>query len=101
MTAAVFHPLAERELVESAKFYELSAAGLGEDFIGQVERTLARIAANPEAGSPLTKTIRRQLVRRFPFAILYQPKPAGLFVVAVMHVRRRPGYWKGRLHAKQ
>ena len=70
MTSFVFHPLAEQELVEAAQFYETRAAGLGSDFIREVEHTLAQIAANPEAGSVLTGTIRRHLVRRFPFAIL-------------------------------
>jgi hypothetical protein len=61
----VFHPLAERELIESAKFYETRAAGLGADFIRQVELTVAGVAANPGAGNVLTGTIRRRLVRRF------------------------------------
>jgi hypothetical protein len=52
VTSVVFHPLAERELVESARFYETRAAGLGSDFIRSVESTLAQIVANPEAGSP-------------------------------------------------
>ncbi len=48
-----FHPLAERELVEAVRFYEARAAGLGGDLIREVERTLAQIVANPEAGSVL------------------------------------------------
>jgi plasmid stabilization system protein ParE len=97
VTSVVFHPLAERELVEAAKFYEARAAGLGSDFIRRVERTLAQIVANPEAGSPLAGTIRRQFVRRFPFAILYRSDSEGLSVIAVMHLHRRPGYWKRRV----
>jgi hypothetical protein len=37
---SLFHPLAQRELIESAKFYDERAAGLGADFMRQVERTL-------------------------------------------------------------
>jgi hypothetical protein len=61
-----FHPLAEQELIEAAHFYERRAAGLGADFVREVERTLVRI--------------RRRLS-----------------VIALMHLRRRPGYWKTRL----
>ncbi len=100
MTRVVFHPLCERELIESTKFYEARASGLGGDFIRQVEHTLAQIVANPEAGSLFTGTIRRRLVQRFPFAILYQSGPEELSVIAVMHLRRRPDYWKRRLRAK-
>jgi toxin ParE1/3/4 len=100
VTSIVFHPLAERELIESARFYETRAGGLGGDFIRQVERTLAQIVANPEAGNVLAGTIRRRLVQRFPFAILYQSDPEDLSVIAIMHLRRRPGYWKKRVRVK-
>jgi hypothetical protein len=53
VTSVVFHLLAERELIESTRFYEARASGLGGDFIQQVERTLAQIVANPEAGARL------------------------------------------------
>jgi hypothetical protein len=54
--------------------------------------TLAEIVANPEAGGVLAGTIRRRLVRRFPFAILYQTGTENLWVIALMHLHRRPGY---------
>jgi hypothetical protein len=47
----VFHPLAERELIEAAKFYETRAAALGADFVLQVERTLAGIVKIPKRGA--------------------------------------------------
>lgn len=98
MTAVVFHPLAERELTEAARFYEARAVGLGADFIHEVEHALAQIVANPEAGSALAGTIiRRRLVRRFPFAVLYQATAENLSVIALMHLHRRPGYWRGRV----
>lgn len=92
-----FHPAAAREFIAAAKFYEDRAAGLGSDFIRQVERTVAQIAARPESGKLLTGEIRRRLVARFPFAVLYRLRDDGLFLLAVMHLRRRPGYWKRRL----
>jgi len=36
------------------------------------------------------------MVRRFPFGILYRIEPEQIVVVAVMHLRRRPGYWRDR-----
>jgi toxin ParE1/3/4 len=91
----VFHPLAEREFIAAARFYETRASGLGADFIRQVEYTLAEIVARPNAGSLFAgSTIRRRLVQRFPFGVVYEP--ANISVIAVMHLRRRPGYWKRR-----
>jgi len=97
VTRIVFHPLAEREFIEAVRFYEARADGLGRDYIRQVERALGYIAANPETGNVLTGTIRRWLVQRFPFAQLYQFSADEISVIAVMHLRRRPGYWKRRM----
>jgi toxin ParE1/3/4 len=97
VTGVVFHPLAEQELLEAADFCKTRAVGLGNDFIREVEHMLAQIVASPEAGNILARTIRRWLVRRFPFAILYQAGAENLSMIALMHLRRRPGYWRRRL----
>ena len=69
----IFHPLAERELIAASRFYETRAAGLGADFIRQVERTLADIIANPSAGSRFAGSMtRRRLMQRFPFGVVYE-----------------------------
>jgi plasmid stabilization system protein ParE len=93
----IFHPLAEREFIAAARLYETRALGLGADFIRQVERTLAEIVARPNAGSLYAgNTIRRRFIQRFPFAVVYEVKAESISVIAVMHLRRRPGYWKRR-----
>jgi plasmid stabilization system protein ParE len=97
VTEVIFHPLAELELIEAAQFYESRAAGLGAEFINEVERMLEQIACAPQAGNILIGTIRRRFVRRFPFAILYGEAANDVLVIALMHLRRRPGYWKGRM----
>ena len=65
--------------------------------VREVERTLAQIVADPGLGSLVVGTIRRRLLRRFPFAILYQLTDDNLSVVALMHLHRRPRYWKRRV----
>ncbi len=82
----VFHPLAERELIAAARFYETRASGLG----------------HPNAGSlfmGMGTTIRRRLMQRFPFGVVYEVETENISVIAIMHLRRRPGYWKRRLRA--
>ena len=96
----VFHPLAEREFIAAARFYETRAPGLGADFIRQVERILSEIIAHPNSGSLFVgSTISRRLIQRFPFGIVYEPESANISVIAVMHLRRRLGYWQRRLHS--
>jgi plasmid stabilization system protein ParE len=91
-----FHRLADHELNEAAQYYEREEAGLGAAFLQEIDRTLQSIQAHPEAGPVLRGDVRRRLVRRFPYALLYKIKPTGVRVLAVMNLRRRPMYWVGR-----
>lgn len=91
-----FHPDALAELGEAVDFYEAEAAGLGADLLSEVETAVESIAAMPEAAARELVGIRRKVLRRFPFTIVYQIQPQQLEVLAVMHQRRKPGYWKSR-----
>ena len=97
MKGVRFHPAAEAELIAAGEFYEAQAAGLGLDFVAEVRRTARTIAAHPEVGHRFSRRLRRTLVRRFPYGLLYRVEADTIVVVAVMHLRRRPGYWRGRV----
>ncbi len=36
-------------------------------------------------------------MNRFPYGVVYTVRGADLVIIAVMHLRRKPGYWQGRL----
>jgi plasmid stabilization system protein ParE len=91
-----FHRLAEYELNEAAQYYDLGEPGLGASFLEEVDRCLQAIAAHPEAGRDLHGSVRRRLLRRFPYALLYRIKPSGIRILAVMNLKRRPMYWIDR-----
>lgn len=93
----LFHPLAERELNDAAQYYELECSGLGAALVGEVERCCASIVEHPEAGHAIRGAVRRRLIARFPYAILYTLRPDVVRVLAVMNLKRRPGYWVGRV----
>ena len=92
-----FHPEADEEMLASARFYEERAEGLGMDFLAAVEETARRIEQFPEAGPVERGSIRKRLVLGFPFTVLYENQHDRIFIAAVMHQYRRPGYWKHRL----
>ena len=96
MARLEFHRLAERELNEAAGYYEAEEAGLGAAFLKEVEHCVQSIDAHPEAGVVLRDSVRRRLLRRFPYALLYKIKPGGIRILAVMNLKRRPSYWVGR-----
>lgn len=68
---AVFHRLAEGEFAEAAEYFEQEGPGLGGAFIEEVKRCVASIIDFPESGRILVGSVRRRLVRRFPYSVLY------------------------------
>lgn len=93
-----FDPAAEQELKESVRFYEDRAQGLGADFFAAVELALQRIIAAPERFRSDREGVRICPVSRFPFTIRFVVEPEGLWIVALAHDKRRPGYWQSRLN---
>jgi plasmid stabilization system protein ParE len=57
---------------------------------------LELIADHPKAGRILRGSVRRRLLRKFPYALLYKIKPTDILILAVMNLKRRPTYWVGR-----
>lgn len=90
------HPDAEAELDEAVGRYEAERRGVGLRFAAAAAAALDRLAAAPELGPWMAPGVRRLLVPGFPYGIVYAPEPGRLFVVAVAHGRRRPGYWRYR-----
>lgn len=80
----VFHPDAEDEFFAAIEYYESVEAGLGRDFSLEVLKTIQNVVDFPLAWPVLVdEDIHRCLTNRFPF-------------LAVMHLRREPGYWQER-----
>ena len=93
---ASFHDLAKVELNEAARYYEAESVGLGTAFVDEVERSLAAILEYPESSPTMRGPIRRRVLRRFPYGLLYRVRGEELRILAVMNFRRRPAYWIGR-----
>ena len=96
MDRVTFHRLAERELNGAAQYYELECSGLGSSFLQEADRCLRLIDEHPEAGAALQGSVRRRLLRRFPFALLYKSSVDGVRILAVMNLKRHPTYWVRR-----
>lgn len=104
--AARFDTDARAELNEAIVWYDRERVGLGDDFLAEVVRVALEVGEAPEAhpeasdvhglppGSP---AVRQARVKRFPYRLVYVELPDMVLVVAVAHIRRRPGYWHGRL----
>jgi hypothetical protein len=86
-------------LVRAAEQYEDHADGLGDEFLDEVSAALRMLSEHPEAGEVIVprprRSIRRWVLERFPFTLIYVPGER-LRVLAVAYSRRMPGYWSAR-----
>ena len=88
----IFHSEAEEEFNNAIDYYEEIESGLGYDFAIEVYSTIQRAVAFPKAWPVMEGEIRRSLVKRFPYGVLYSEEENGLYILAVMHLHRHPNY---------
>ena len=90
-------PPAETEMLAAAKYYESESEGLGHRFLNEVGRVSKSIIEIPNAGTVVRGNVRRRILQRFPFALLYVIEAIEIQVVAVVDMRRQPDYWISRI----
>lgn len=92
-----YAPGAEDDVVEGYSFYENRATGLGEEFLRPVDARISAIARSPEAHQQIYKSYRRDVVRRFPFVVIYDYENGVVTVYSVFHTSQDPKKWRERL----
>ena len=92
-----FHPEAETELFATIDWYEQQEPGLGQSFSDEVVAAIVRIIDFPTAWPFLHGDIRRCLTNRFPFGVLYTVDQNEIYILSIMHLRRKPGFWMDRI----
>ena len=92
----VWTTAANEEITEAALWYEDQETGLGERFLDAV-RTAAQAASNsPDNYARVYRDLRRILVHRFPYALIFRESSAEVFVIACYHLHRDPNVWQSR-----
>lgn len=99
MIEADFHPGALAEAEEAQLWYENKREGLGETFAAAVERAINRITEAPHFARADGDEVRRLVLERFPYSVVYVVLDSRIVVLAVAHSRRQPGYWRHRLRS--
>jgi toxin ParE1/3/4 len=88
---------AEEEMTEASVFYEAATSGLGAGFLDEVQRVVNILRVHPALGQLVGRGLRRALLHRFPFSLIYSIEVDLILIVAVAHQRRRPDYWRNRI----
>jgi plasmid stabilization system protein ParE len=104
MTLVRYHPAAAEEAFEAAVWYEGERNGLGLDFSKELETAIGLLREAPDVGVPhpgvpKRLNVKRILLKRFPYDVVYVERLNTALILAVAHQARRPGYWRARLRA--
>ncbi|HEU5237059.1 MAG TPA: type II toxin-antitoxin system RelE/ParE family toxin [Pyrinomonadaceae bacterium] len=92
----IYHPHAERELINAAQYYESCLSTLGVQFLDEADLAVAKILEAPDRWRIIEKNVRRYLMPRFPYAIYYRVFSDRIQVLAFKHHSRHPDYWRHR-----
>lgn len=92
-----FHRAAVAEHLDNVTFYESRQRGLGADYLAEFESAMQRVCANPKMYQvECVPDIRKVVMPRFPFNVLFRELNGVIQVLSVAHHRRRPSYWINR-----
>lgn len=93
---AFFTPAAKEDLRDARNWYEGERAGLGLEFLSEVQRATLRLESQPEHFATVYRQIRLCPVKRFPYILAFRIAGDLVEVLAVLHAHRDPGAWKRR-----
>lgn len=93
----VLDPEAREEFDDGYGYYERRRSGKGEEFADAVQMVLGRISMTPRAHQIVFGSVRRGVVRGFPYCIYYREEAALVRVISVFHTSRNPAIWQARV----
>jgi plasmid stabilization system protein ParE len=86
------------EAMEAAAWYESRSEGLSLRFLAKWKQAETRMVSDPMINHVFGDGFRRCRFEVFPYALVYRVRGESVIqVLAVMHQKRHPGYWKSRL----
>ena len=94
--SVIWHPAAVEELAEAANFYEAQVPRLGSDFLDEIDRTLPLILDAPERFAIVQDSIRRCILKRFPYGIYYRIAGDVIRILVIRHHSRHPDHGLNR-----
>lgn len=91
-----FHRDADQELSEAQDWYRQRSEVAAQAFALEIDHAIQNIAEAPLRWPEGRRGERRFVLDRFPYTLLYRVREDHIFITAVAHQSRRPGYWRDR-----
>ena len=96
MIPAKFHPEAQIEMLKAAEYYERQQFDLGKRFLLTVQEKVIHIRLNPFIYTSFDSNLRKCRLEKFPYGIVFRSSDELIEIIAVVNLKRKPGYWKER-----
>lgn len=93
----IFDDLATEEFNDAIEYYEFEVEGLGKRFKAEIKRALRTIRRFPRIGVIEEGDVRRYILHKFPYKILYSIEKDYIYIIAIANMHREPNYWIERL----
>lgn len=93
----------EREIESATEWYEAERTGLGLDLAREVRGVFEKLVTRRVLGGVVVPgvshelPVRRMLLKRFPYAVVFLAQKTVVYIVAFAHLKKRPDYWHRRL----
>ena len=84
----MIRPRAETDLREARNWYESQRAGLGAEFLAEIDATIQVLVRDPQRHTVYYRSFRRVLARRFPYKLFYRVEDDRVIIFRILHVRR-------------
>jgi plasmid stabilization system protein ParE len=96
MNQVRLHPEAEEDLIDARNWYRARSEVAAQAFVIEIDHALRSIAEAPMRWPRGMRGERRFVLDRFPYTVHYRVKADHIFITAIAHQSRRPGYWRHR-----
>ncbi|HVI00647.1 MAG TPA: type II toxin-antitoxin system RelE/ParE family toxin [Enhygromyxa sp.] len=87
---------ARQELREATQWYAVRSSRAAQRFVAAYKNARQLIQDGPEQWAEIEPGVRRVLLRKFPYSLLYAVEDDKLVVLVVKHHKRHPDYWRER-----
>ena len=92
----LFEPEADEELAEATRYLADQSTRAAEGFLADMTAAQELLLRFPHSGPPVRGNLRRILLRRYPYQLIYRVVGEEIRIHAVAHLKRKPGYWRRR-----
>ena len=94
---AKLHRVASQELTEAVLYHDQERAGYGDRFLAAFATGRDFLLQYPNSGHANRFGARSWEITGFRYDIVYVIRGDLIYIIAVAHHRRRPGYWRSRV----